>query len=357
MYFQKKNILTINIEEFSSGIPIFPVFFPKEQYGNYYYINTYLPYSVLDCISCHHSFPFQVDSKETLHLDGDYKAKYYLSNIQFNNDILISNFSLYFIENTFWFRDSGISLGYHFKDESFSLLHKLYNSKMIDHLQFAFHNPIENMHGHLYLGGIPNESHQLFLYKGVIPIDESLPSWGFSLNKVEYDNTTIQVNIPVIINNVMDYMLVSTELYQIIKFKLNNYLNNKKCEELEGFYELKYLSCEHYPVNDTIKFYFNSISILIKIKDLSDYSLFRSNSEKPIHNFKGGVIGVPFLNMFNYTIFDYENKQIEFYSDLPIIRIVNNNSTNNNVISLFGINILMCLSYIIVFYIKSNRVI
>ena len=33
------------------------------------------------------------------------------------NDILISNFSLYFIENTFWFRDSGISLGYHFKDE------------------------------------------------------------------------------------------------------------------------------------------------------------------------------------------------------------------------------------------------
>ena len=89
MYFQKKNILTINIEEFSSGIPIFPVFFPKEQYGNYYYINTYLPYSVLDCISCHHSFPFQVDSKETLHLDGDYKAKYYLSNIQFNNDTIV----------------------------------------------------------------------------------------------------------------------------------------------------------------------------------------------------------------------------------------------------------------------------
>ena len=48
----------------------------------------------------------------------------------------------------------------------------------------------------------------------------------------------------------------------------------------EKNYKLKHLSCEHLPINDTIEFYLNSISILLRVKDLVEYSLFRSNSDK-----------------------------------------------------------------------------
>ena len=44
---------------------------------------------------------------------------------------------------------------------------------------------------------------------------------------------------------------------------------------------------------------------------------FHSNGqgELKVNNFTGIILGPSFLSQFNYTLFDYENKQIEFYSD------------------------------------------
>ena len=40
-----------------------------------------------------------------------------------------------------------------------------------------------------------------------------------------------------------------------------------------------------------------------------------------IKNFTGIIIGALFLSQFNYTVFDYDNKQIEFYADNSMVNI------------------------------------
>ena len=48
------------------------------------------------------------------------------------------------------------------------------------------------------------------------------------------------------------------------------------------------------------------------------------NPEHKVHNFTGIILGSHFLIQFNYKIFDYENKQIGFYSDITMITSSNN---------------------------------
>ena len=43
------------------------------------------------------------------------------------------------------------------------------------------------------------------------------------------------------------------------------------------------------------------------------------SSARKDEQFKGIIIGAQFLELFNYTIFDYDKKQIEFYSDRIVI--------------------------------------
>ena len=40
-----------------------------------------------------------------------------------------------------------------------------------------------------------------------------------------------------------------------------------------------------------------------------------------IKNFTGIIIGALFLSQFNSTVFDYDNKQIEFYADNSMVNI------------------------------------
>ena len=56
----------------------------------------------------------------------------------------------------------------------------------------------------------------------------------------------------------------------------------------------------------------------------------------PIGRFQGDiVIGTPFISQFNYTVFDYDNKQIEFYADNSMVNIISlDNMFNTNKISL-----------------------
>lgn len=86
------------------------------------------------------------------------------------------------------------------------------------------------------------------------------------------------------------------------------------------------------------------------------FSLFTSNSKipHPIHNFTGVILGAAFLNKFNYSIFDYENKQIQFYTDKYIIQ---NIKDNLYIMFLFCFNIIVCIcnSILLLITIFINR--
>ena len=84
----------------------------------------------------------------------------------------------------------------------------------------------------------------------------------------------------------------------------------------------------------------------MKIKDLfaPQYPtmLVRNNKANEYYGHKGVFIGISFLQLFNYTVFDYENKQISFYSDTRLIKTIK----PNTVFARFGI---MCAIFILCF--------
>ena len=95
----------------------------------------------------------------------------------------------------------------------------------------------------------------------------------------------------------------------------------------------------------------------LHINDLFDgsSSVFLSNSHRiKIHNFTGLLLGADFLSLFNYTLFDFDNKQIEFYSDyIPLSIITDNNSNNNK--RILSINIIMCILNLLLLFIIKKR--
>ena len=95
----------------------------------------------------------------------------------------------------------------------------------------------------------------------------------------------------------------------------------------------------------------------LHINDLFDgsSSLFLSNSHRiKIHNFTGLLLGADFLSLFNYTLFDFDNKQIEFYSDYIPLSIITDNNRNINK-GILSINIIMCILNVLLLFIIKKR--
>ena len=113
-------------------------------------------------------------------------------------------------------KDKGLALGYHIKDKSFSIVHQLYQRKTIKHLQFAFKDIGLNS-GKIYIGGIPNDEHLNLLYKAVIKVDETLPTWGFTIDKIIFNGTKYEINLPAIISTASDVLFISNDLYELFR--------------------------------------------------------------------------------------------------------------------------------------------
>ena len=114
------------------------------------------------------------------------------------------------------------------------------------------------------------------------------------------------------------------------------------------------------PSRDTIHFVFDSIDLKKSINDLLDnekHSLFRSNNKKnnnTLHNFTGVILGIEFIRLFNYTLFDFQNKQIEFYSDFtPIIMHSQNNCASQVLTSIL---IIVCFSNIVLLLSQYRKI-
>ena len=149
-------ILSIKINGYDRYRPKISFTLPIERREVDLYLNTFLPFSIF-------KFPYssmkanRIVSKETLHLDESYPSMLYYTDIKINEETTITNFSLYNVKpsTTMYYKDKGLALGYHIKDESFSIVHQLYQQNIIDHLQFAFKNLKANSH-QFYIGGVPN---------------------------------------------------------------------------------------------------------------------------------------------------------------------------------------------------------
>ena len=133
-----------------------------------------------------------------------------------------------------------------------------------------------------------------------------------------------------IVNTAIRLAIISDDLYQlIIDDVLKEEVKKKFCKK-ERDESQRYLRCSKNILKGSFNFVFNKE---IKVKMNTDdfimsedqnsytYELYSNNKyNHPIHYFNGVLFGMNFLNRFNYTVFDYENKQMEFYSDSYVIQ-------------------------------------
>lgn len=326
------SIISFDIDQYDFYIPYTHLYFPL--YDHYYsiYFNTYLPYNLFYFNIIEYTDKNKHGENVTLNLDGNYPCfKYIIDDIKFDN-LHVRNLPIYISNNYLLQRDFGVSLSYHFNDEAYSMIHNLYKSKAINKLQFSFNNPIKGLDGKLFIGGVPHNSHLQLKYKGMIRIKEDLPTWGFNLNSITYSGITVFVNSPALIHSSIKFMFISNDVYNtMIRTVFDNELKKNNCQTntttfLGNNFKQDYIYCQNNfaSMNNEIQFKFDKTIINLKLKDLFEHnengnlldSSFLSNGKPTkFYNFNGIILGMKFLSLFNYTIFDYENHQFELYSD------------------------------------------
>ena len=110
----------------------------------------------------------------------------------------------------------------------------------------------------------------------------------------------------------------------------------------------RYISCSQSKLRNSFSFIINNITLdfFTNIFIDSFYGIISYYCDS-IHNFTG--IGPQLLSQFNYTLFDYENKQVKFYRDRTIF------SLSNTILYLLYIEYFILLfNTVVIPYIKNK---
>lgn len=313
--------------------------------------NTFVPFSLFKVGKLNLTTP--IIKTETVHLNNQYKSSLYSFNFKIE-ETEVKDFKIYFTEshgnNRADHADDGIGLAYKFDDESFSYIHYLYNNKMIEHLQFTFEHYDESRKGIIHFGGIPNKSYLRMPYQGVLKVNDKFGTWNTKLTGVQFGQDFYRFN---------NYAIIHSAFYDIFwSNALNDLMINtifkKEIEREECFkrdyFEYSFVQCENstLPIFEKdIKFKFGNMITTVKIKQLFRYqsghweSIINAN---PYMLYDDAVImGVRFFQLFNFSVFDYENKEMRFYSDTTEIEM-NDTMPSMNA----GMNKILCVFLMII---------
>ena len=128
------------------------------------FLNTFLPFTIVqESYYEKMTREWKVHHEVSLNLHEVVRVSHFKTNIE-TSAFFISGMSIYVAKNNVWYPDRGLGLGYKFDDEEFSLVHYLYNNKMIGNKVFAFEYLNED-NGTFYLGGVDNDKHVEMRYK------------------------------------------------------------------------------------------------------------------------------------------------------------------------------------------------
>lgn len=333
------------------NLPKITVSFPNENSKATLNLNTYLQFTFFARSSLRADINDTLYDNSTVYLIKNYSSFRYESQIRFDDKFSI-NAPFYLSRNTVRYEAEGIGLAYRFEDESYSFIHQLYNNKHIDHLLFAFSVTGNGNVGTFYLGGIPNQDLSVYKDKGMCKVNDNYNEWSCKFSKMSFGSSSAQVNSPGMFLSTFRSFFTSDILFD---FMVDEVLKDSKsiCQERQTTESyLRYLKCtkEIMKNENIVVFEFDTVKIEVKVKEMfeefmgSYLSLFESN---PYPLFKGQTIfGIHFINIFNYTIFDYESKKISFYSNIRSIKSIATDTTYPQFIVMCVI-FLLCFSNIL----------
>lgn len=166
------------------------------------------------------------------------------------------------------------------------------------------------------------------------------------------------MNSKVIFHTGFEYTLLSKKLYDFLVNKIFvNYIKKDICRVVPTPFEALFCpNIDKINIDFDIQFTFNDMIIKIPFRQ---FMIKNKNiiPVYPIGRFQGDiVIGTPFISQFNYTVFDYDNKQIEFYADNSMVNITSlDNMFNTNKIILSIESFIIILNCLLLIYLKLKE--
>lgn len=291
-----------------------------------------------------------------------YYSIQYQDKLKLNNDNEIDNYNFYIVKFYDHYKSFlGLALAYKFEDEKFSIIDKLFKTNQIFHKQFAFSQQS------IHFGGVPDNYHLTMKYKGQCNVVDNYSTWGCILSKMRYKGKEIALNSYSSFHSSADIAFESKQFFEFMKNEVfKEHLKSNDCDLLINEYWNNRIECKKELINTfgNIELIFGNLVIAIPIsklfKDLNTFSIslfyFKDTPSFKINTDKTIIIGFAFLHMFNYSVFDYEEKKIGFYSDIIEMKdeLYYINSSKTIKFLIISITIL-CLSKTILLLFMKNK--
>ena len=276
----------------------------------------------------------------------------YLFNISLTDTINLDNFIVFHRVNSAMEGFDSFPLGYTIRNESFSVIHTLYNNHLIDHKKFCiFFNTTES--SQIFFGGLPDNIKENYQYNKSCEVVEGYPSWGCQMKKIIIGDYTYE-------NNHYQYFQANDYLiYAPLDFMLylsntvfKEHLQNNTCK----FY--KDVKIKAFQCNCEIKKYFKDISFIFNDIMLT----FNSNElfgeyvdvcelkiKQNYINDTQWIFGHMVLSKYP-TIFDYEESSITFYSNSDLS--IHYNSSHSKQIIVQITHLILVIGCFFLIYVK-----
>ena len=267
--------------------------------------------------------PSKQRSEQSIELIDICYGYQYEDDIYFNNITKLPNFNFFVFDSArFYHRDSGIGLAYLFNNFSFSIVHELYRNKIIDKKQFVFE--MRNNNATIHYGGVPYDKHLHYPNKGYCNVVKSKSTWGCMLTGIYYKGKKEQYNNYTIFHSARLEIIISNKFYDTMKnFVLKDLIDKNICLSIEDKSRKSNIKCNLNETNlsdRTIEIEFDgNIKVQIPVIKLFDLStnttavslFYREGFSENNDNI---IVGFPFMRLFSFMVFDYDNSTIDFYS-------------------------------------------
>ena len=237
--------------------------------------------------------------------------------------VTIENFPIVMTRSTKGYnsRVGGVALAFNFTDEKYSLVHKMKKDKIIQYARFGLIRK-DNKNGVVFFGDLPSELSNKHMY--FCNVVGNYANWACELSYVFFGKVSYIYKNDYYKNS--DYSFFQTAEGRVLApGKFINYLGEtimskfgKKCvKELYGMNYRFVCSCSVVDSFPRVSFIFHHHLIELEGKELfeidhGDQCIFLIQSNHIRDN--NWIFGNIFLEHFS-TVFDYEKKRVEFYSD------------------------------------------
>ena len=255
---------------------------------------------------------------------------------------------------------SSIGLAATIENKDTSFIYQLYKKGFIEHLIFSLDTVTRRKKNSvIYFGGVPEESIRN-KYKTTIKIDSTNNKWGIRLNEIYFGNHQYKYNNKdfAFINIGNDRIFAPKRIVEHLSETIfKGYVQNATCViTIKG--EKQFINCpcnvvETFPnmtfVFDRYHFILEPQKLFVKVEAGMNCLFLIQKNYLPYEDTNTWFIGNFFLDKF-VTEFNYETKEINFYTD-EIVQRTNTISIMSNVIY----SVMICVLLFGIVFLIMNR--